>query len=75
MKYTTAALSLLSLALSSTSSAQSLNDIPACALVPATNALSSSGCGWDIACICKNQNFIDSLRPVIQRDCSPDDFQ
>ncbi|KAI4193222.1 MAG: hypothetical protein LQ350_008421 [Teloschistes chrysophthalmus] len=75
MKYTTTALSVLTLALSSTSSAQSLTDLPTCALAPATAAFTSSNCGQDIACICKDQNFINSLRPVIERACSPEDFQ
>ncbi|KAI4123304.1 MAG: hypothetical protein LQ338_005329 [Usnochroma carphineum] len=74
MKSTSTLLSLLALAL--TSHAQSINDVPQCASTPALQAFTSTGCQLtDFSCICKDQSFITSLLPVVQKACSPEDFQ
>ncbi|KAL8671758.1 MAG: hypothetical protein Q9168_003753 [Polycauliona sp. 1 TL-2023] len=74
MKYTTTALSLLTLL--STTSAQSLGDIPSCATEPALKAITSSGCAIsDAPCICKNRSFLDGLLPVVKAACSPEELQ
>ncbi|KAI4256053.1 MAG: hypothetical protein L6R42_006428 [Xanthoria sp. 1 TBL-2021] len=74
MKYTATAISLLTLL--STSAAQSLNDVPECASQAALKSFTSSGCAIsDPACICRNQNFLDSLLPVVREACSPEEFQ
>ncbi|KAI4278666.1 MAG: hypothetical protein L6R38_005195 [Xanthoria sp. 2 TBL-2021] len=74
MKYTATAISLLTLL--STSAAQSLNDVPGCASQAALSSFTSSGCAIsDPACICKNQNFLDSLLPVVTEACSPEELQ
>ncbi|KAL9593346.1 MAG: hypothetical protein Q9179_005938 [Wetmoreana sp. 5 TL-2023] len=75
MKYTSALLSILALTLS-TSNAQSFNDVPECASKPALAAFTSSGCSLtDLPCICKNQNFISSLLPVVKNACPPEDLK
>ncbi|KAL8836411.1 MAG: hypothetical protein Q9176_006350 [Flavoplaca citrina] len=74
MKYTATAISLLTLL--STSAAQSLGDVPACASEAALSSFTNSGCPLtDPACICRNQGFLDSLLPVVQAECSPEELQ
>ncbi|KAL8860842.1 MAG: hypothetical protein Q9178_002872 [Gyalolechia marmorata] len=74
MKYTITIVSLLTLL--STSTAQSLNDIPACASEAALSSFTNSGCTvGDNACICRNQDFLSSLLPVVEANCSPEEVQ
>ncbi|KAL8785615.1 MAG: hypothetical protein Q9213_003269 [Squamulea squamosa] len=74
MKYTNTVLSLLTLL--STSTAQSLSDVPACASQAALNSFTNSGCPLtDAACICKNPNYLSSLLPVVRAACSPEELQ
>ncbi|KAL8927610.1 MAG: hypothetical protein Q9172_001320 [Xanthocarpia lactea] len=74
MKYRTTIVSLLTLL--STSTAQSLNDVPTCASQAALNSFANSGCTLgDNACICRNQDFLSSLLPVVERNCSPEEVQ
>ncbi|KAL8906826.1 MAG: hypothetical protein Q9171_006106 [Xanthocarpia ochracea] len=74
MKYTTTIVSLLTLL--STSTAQSLNDVPACASEAAISSFTNSGCTLgDNACVCRNQDFVSSLLPVVRSNCSPEEFQ
>ncbi|KAL8847273.1 MAG: hypothetical protein Q9198_011238 [Flavoplaca austrocitrina] len=74
MKYTATAISLLTLL--SSSAAQSLSDVPACASEAALSSFTNSGCPLtDAACICRNQGFLDSLLPVVQDQCSPEELQ
>ncbi|CAO1599016.1 MAG: hypothetical protein LQ349_001593 [Xanthoria aureola] len=74
MKYTTTAISLLTLF--STSTAQSISDVPRCAYQAALDSFTGSGCAIsNAACICKNQNFLDSLLPVVRAACSPEELQ
>ncbi|KAL8654920.1 MAG: hypothetical protein Q9226_003244 [Calogaya cf. arnoldii] len=74
MKYTTTTFSLLTLL--STTTAQSLSDVPGCASQAAFNSITGSGCPiTDAACICRNQDFLDSLLPVVREACTPEEFQ
>ncbi|KAI4247254.1 MAG: hypothetical protein L6R40_001597 [Gallowayella cf. fulva] len=74
MKYTTTLISLLTLL--STSTAQSLADVPGCASAAAISSFTSSGCSVDdAACICKNQSFLASLLPLIEGACSPEELK
>ena len=42
----------------------------------ALSSISSSGCKLtDLSCLCKDQSFISSLLPVVEKDCSPADLQ
>ena len=42
----------------------------------AFSSISSTGCQLtDIDCICKDQSFITSLLPIVEKDCSPADLQ
>ncbi|KAL8993360.1 MAG: hypothetical protein Q9169_006412 [Polycauliona sp. 2 TL-2023] len=74
MKYTATAISLLTLL--STSTAQSLSDVPPCATSAALESFTSSGCDLaDAACICSNQDFLDGLLPVVREACTPEELQ
>ncbi|KAL8736912.1 MAG: hypothetical protein Q9181_002208 [Wetmoreana brouardii] len=43
---------------------------------PALASFTSSGCSLtDLPCICKNQNFISSLLPVVEKACPPEDLK
>ncbi|KAM0803159.1 hypothetical protein BDR22DRAFT_89603 [Usnea florida] len=54
----------------------SLADIPSCAEQVAFSSLNSTGCTLsDYSCLCKDQSFISSLLPVVEKDCSPADLQ
>lgn len=44
-------------------------------LTPALSAIQTTGCGVDIACVCKDSAFLTNLTPVIQKACSASDFQ
>ena len=42
----------------------------------AYSSISSTGCQiQEIACICKDQSFVASLLPVVEKACSPADLQ
>ncbi|CAF9912943.1 MAG: hypothetical protein HETSPECPRED_001267 [Heterodermia speciosa] len=56
--------------------AQGISDLPECATQAAFSSLTSTGCQIsDIGCICKDQSFISSLLPVVEKACSPADLQ
>jgi CFEM domain len=43
---------------------------------PAISSIGTTGCQLaDIECICKDSAFINSLTPVVQKQCSPEDLQ
>jgi len=44
-------------------------------LAPAVSAIGTTGCGTDIACVCKNSGFLTALTPKIQAACDAADFQ
>ncbi|KAL8816422.1 MAG: hypothetical protein Q9223_004562 [Gallowayella weberi] len=74
MKYTSAIISLLTLL--STSTAQSFADVPRCASQAAINSFTNAGCALnDFPCICKNQNFLASLVPVVEKACTPEELK
>ncbi|KAL8867207.1 MAG: hypothetical protein Q9174_005811, partial [Haloplaca sp. 1 TL-2023] len=72
---TSTLVSALAIALSSTNA--QIPNIPECATGPAVASFQESGCTdlSDFACICRNQDYISSLLPVIQEACSPEDLQ
>ncbi|MCJ1360575.1 MAG: hypothetical protein MMC33_010583 [Icmadophila ericetorum] len=56
--------------------AQDLSQLPTCATTATISSLSSTGCSAsDFACICKDQSFLNSLLPLIEKACSSSDVQ
>ncbi|KAH0835269.1 hypothetical protein AYO21_10694 [Fonsecaea monophora] len=52
--------------------AQDITTLPACAQQPLLEGIGASGCPLtDIACMCNNQAFIDSLLQLIPTLCTP----
>lgn len=57
-------------------SAQSISDIPNCAMTSALESISSTKCEIsDFKCICNNKAWITSLLPKIEKDCNADDLK
>ncbi|MCJ1357548.1 MAG: hypothetical protein MMC33_007544 [Icmadophila ericetorum] len=73
MRYQTIYASLATILLS-LSNAQNLGDLPTCAQTPTLTGIASTGCGaTDIQCVCKDQSFLNSLLPVLEKACDPSD--
>jgi len=57
-------------------SAQSLSDLPACALPCALQGLQSTTCSQtDLPCICRAQSFIETTEKCVAGTCSDADMQ
>ncbi|MCJ1414469.1 hypothetical protein MMC32_000795 [Xylographa parallela] len=55
--------------------AQDLSGLPSCALTPAINSLSSTGCALtDVACICNDKSFLMSLETTVEAVCDQADL-
>ncbi|MCJ1385895.1 hypothetical protein MMC17_009019 [Xylographa soralifera] len=55
--------------------AQDLSGLPSCALTPAINSLSSTGCALtDVACICNDSSFLHSLETTVEAVCDQADL-
>ncbi|MCJ1292575.1 hypothetical protein MMC34_004126 [Xylographa carneopallida] len=55
--------------------AQDLSGLPSCALTPAINSLSSTGCALtDVACICNDSSFLHSLQTTVEAVCDQADL-
>ncbi|KAL2429551.1 hypothetical protein ABEF95_006727 [Exophiala dermatitidis] len=68
--------SAVALALAVPAFGQDITSLPQCAQSPILNAISSSGCGLtDIACICKNDDFVSGLVKLIPTLCNTQEVQ
>lgn len=67
---------ILLLALSiTTTSAQTLTDVPKCSANDALTNIKDTGCQIsDLKCICNDQDWLTKLLPQVQKDCSPADL-
>lgn len=67
MKFTFAAAALT---LAAGVAAQSLTDLPECALPCLAGGLSATGCGLDIACACKKEEFVSGAVTCVKGKCT-----
>lgn len=67
---------ILLLALSvTTTSAQTLTDVPECSSNDALTNINNTGCQIsNLECICNDQGWLAKLLPQVQKDCSPADL-
>ncbi|MCJ1426688.1 hypothetical protein MMC29_004591 [Sticta canariensis] len=58
-----------------TTSAQTLTDVPECSYNDALTNINNTGCQIsNLECICNDQGWLAKLLPQVQKDCSPADL-